>query len=107
MSILSKKLSIIEAKKKALEDEEALLIETRKKEVSVLLEKIPGALSQDNLILAGIIADGIARLEKNPSLEKEFKEIAYNLPSFRKPKSKSADESNFNSQENKVSAQSN
>jgi hypothetical protein len=88
MSKLTKQLEIIEAKKLALEVEERQLIETRKMEVSTLLEKIPGALSQDNIILAGIIVDGLARLEQNPKLIDAFKEKAYNLPSFRKPKLK-------------------
>lgn len=88
MSKLTKQLELIEAKKKALELEEKQLIEVRKSEISTLIEKIPGALSQDNIILAGIIADGLAKLEQNPSLEDTYKDAAYNLPSFRKPKLK-------------------
>lgn len=94
------KLSQLEAKKNALIEEQAQLIESRKKEISTLVEKIPGALSLDNIILAGIISDGLTRLQKNPNLENEFRDIAYNLPSFRKPKSKKTESINNNSPEN-------
>ena len=115
MSQLNNKLSIIEDKKKALEIEKALLIETRKKEVLTLIgkiiEKIPGALSLDNLVLAGIILDGLASVEKDPSRESEFKDIAYKFPSFkkrtRKQKSKTAANDNSGIKQDNISIPNN
>ena len=92
MSKMAEKLASLEARKLALADEEKQIIQARKLEVATLIEKIPGALTQDNMILAGIIADGLGKLKNNPSLAKEFESAALGLPSFRKPKTKASSE---------------
>ena len=92
MSKMAEKLAALEARKLALADEEKQIIQARKLEVASLIEKIPGALTQDNLIIAGILVEGLSKLKTNPALAKEFEASALGLPSFRKQKSKTAAE---------------
>ncbi len=98
MSKMAEKLASIEARKLALVDEEKQVIQARKLEIANLIEKIPGALTQDNLVLAGIIADGLNKIKQKPELTKDFESVAFNLPSFRKSKVKAIIESSISAE---------
>lgn len=92
MSRAQQKLADLQSKIKQLEAEEAKIIEARRLEVATLIEKIPGLLELENIVIAGIIFDGVSSLKSNPAKAEHYKEQAYNLPSFRKPKRKQVDE---------------